>query len=218
VIMGLIGLCAVTGWRSRTASGSDLGWQMSKALGLTGLLGIAFWRYIDNWGHAGGAFVGSLLGFFHRWFLRQYSRPAAYGMGVLTSLVIAACAIAQVNADRREAPLRRDATLRAELFRREVAYRNLRSAPVLLDQQANHPLLASSLDALAGVLDRGATRADYRRLRALAAAAATRVLSDAEKAEFKQRAGALSAQLRGDLEVRLREFWKERQKTDLRNR
>jgi hypothetical protein len=48
--------------------------------------------------------------------------------------------------------------------------------------------------------------------------AGTRVLSEAEKAEFKQRAGALSAQLRGELDVRLREFWKERQTTDSRNR
>ncbi len=218
VIMGLIGLCAVMGWRSRTATGSDLGWQMSKALGLTGLLGIAFPRYIDNWGHAGGAFVGSLLGLLHRWFLRQYSRPAAWGMGIVSALVIGGCAIAQVSSDRREAPLRRDASLRTELYVREVAYRYLRAAPAVLDQQADHRLLASRLDALAGVLDRGATRSDYRRLRALAGAAATGVLSEAEQAEFKQRAGALAAQLRGELDVRLREFWKERRKTDVRNR
>ncbi|HMF37329.1 MAG TPA: rhomboid family intramembrane serine protease [Isosphaeraceae bacterium] len=218
VIMGLIGLCAVMGWRSRTAMGSDLGWQMCKALGLTGLLGIAFRGYIDNWGHAGGAFVGSLLGLMHRWFLRQYSRPSAWGMGMVSALVIAGCAIAQVNADRREAPLRRDDSLRKELYLSEVAYRNLRAAPALLDQQADHRLLASRLDALAGVLDQGATRSDYRRLRELAGAAATGVLSEAEKAEFKQRAGALSAQLRGELKVRLREFWKERRKTDARNR
>ena len=60
--MGLIGLGAVVGWRSRTARGNDLGWQMVKALGITGLLGIAFPRYIDNWGHAGGAIAGAALG------------------------------------------------------------------------------------------------------------------------------------------------------------
>ena len=53
---------------------------------------------------------------------------------------------------------------------------------------------------------------------ALAGAAATGVLSEAEQAEFKQRAGALAAQLRGELDVRLREFWEERRKTDARNR
>lgn len=218
VIMGLIGLCAVMGWRSRTPMGSDLGWQMFKALGLTGLLGIAFPRYIDNWGHAGGALVGCFLGLLHHWFLRQYSRPAAWGMGIVTTLVIAGCALAQVNADRREAPLRRDTTLRMELNAREVAYHNLRAAPKLLDEKADHRVLVSGLDAIAGVLDRGATRADYRRLHELAAAAVTRVLSEAEKDEFKQRAAALSAQIRGELEVRLREFWKERRKVAPRNR
>ena len=218
VIMGLIGLCAVMGWRSRTATGSDLGWQMSKALGLTALLGIAFRGYIDNWGHAGGAFVGSLLGLLHRWFLRQYSRPAAWGMGIVSALVIAGCAIAQMNSDRREAPLRLDATLRTELFVREVAYRNLRATPVLLDQQVDHRLLASRLDSLAAVLDQGADP-----LRLSPAARAGRRggnprLSEAEKAEFKQRSGALLSQLRGELDVRLREFWKERRKTDARNR
>jgi hypothetical protein len=154
----------------------------------------------------------------HRWFLRHYSRPSAWGMGIVTALVIAGCALAQVNADRREAPSRRDAALRKELKAREVAYHNLRAAPVLLDQKADHRLLASGLDAIAEVLDRGATRADYRRLRELARAAATRVLSEAEKAEFEQRAGALSAQLRGELDVRLREFWNERRRVDPRNR
>ena len=139
-------------------------------------------------------------------------------MGIVSALVIAGCAIAQINADRREAPLRRQATLRAELNAREMAYRNLRAAPTLLDQKADPRLLASVLDAIAGVLDGGTTRSDFRRLRELAAVAATRVLSEAERAEFKQRAGALSAQLRGELDVRLREFWKDRQKTDIRNR
>ena len=225
VIMGLVGLCAVMGWRSRTATGSDLGWQMFKALGLTGLLGIAFRSYIDNWGHAGGAFVGSLLGLLHRWFLRQYSRPSAWGMGVVMALVIAGCAIAQVNADRGEAPLRRQATslrrqatLRAEVNAREIAYRNLRAAPMLLDQKADPRLLARGLDLIAGVLDGGTTRSDFRRLRELAAVAGTRALTEAEQIEFKNRAGALSDQLRPELNDRLRELWKERRETDARNR
>jgi len=218
VIMGLIGLCAVMGWRSRTAMGSDLGWQMSKALGMTGLLGIAFPRYIDNWGHAGGALVGFPLGLLHRWFLRQYSRPTAWGMGSATALVIAGCIMAQVNADRREAPLRRQAILRAELNAREIAYRNLRAAPTLLDQKADPRLLPSVLGVIAGVLDGGTTRSDFRRLRELAAAAGTRALTEAEQIEFKQRAGALSDQLRPELDVRLRELWKDRRKAEARAR
>ena len=198
VIMGLIGLCLVIGWRSRSSREGELRWPMLVSLGLTALLGFVFRDYIDNWGHAGGALVGFGLGFADRRFLRGVRRPSAWGLGVMAGLVIVFCGMAQVVANRREAPLRRQALLRAELYAREVAYRNLRAAPVLLDQQADHRLLASRLDALAGVLDRGATRSDYRRLRELAGAAVTGVFSEAEKAEFKQRAGALSAQLRGE--------------------
>jgi len=218
VIMGLIGLCLVVGWRSRNSREGELRWHMLVSLGLTALLGFVFRDYIDNWGHAGGALVGFGLGFADWRFLRSVRRPSAWGLGVMAGLVIVFCGIAQLVASRREAPLRRQALLRAELSVREVAYRYLRAAPALLDQQADHRLLASRVDALAGVLDRGATRSDYRRLRALAGAAATGVLSAAEQAEFKQRAGALSAQLRGELDVRLREFWKERRKPDVRNR
>jgi len=125
-------------------------------------------------------------------------------------LVMVACGIAQLVADRREAPLRRQELLRTELKEREVAFRNLHVAPLLLDQKADPHLLARGLDLIAGVLDRGATRKDFRRLRALAATAATRSLTEAEKTEFKQRAGTLSQQLRPELDVRLRELWKER--------
>jgi membrane associated rhomboid family serine protease len=218
VIMGLIGLCAVMGWRSRSAMGSDLGWQMVKALGLTGLLGIVFPRYIDNWGHAGGVIVGASLGLMHGWFLRRYSQPSAWGAGIVTALVITGCGLVQVYADRRETPQRREIALRTELIQREVAYRNLRAALALLDRDANRRLLARGLDAAADVLDRGATRADYRRLRELAEAAAARVLSEAEKAEFKQRSDAMSARLRGELDIRLREFWNVRRKIKMRNR
>ena len=102
VVMGQVGLCAVIGWRSRRSMGGDLGWQMVKALVLTGLLGIAFPRYIDNWGHAGGALAGFPLGLLHRWFIRHRQAPSAWGLGVITSLAIAGCIMAQVAADRRE--------------------------------------------------------------------------------------------------------------------
>ena len=141
---------------------------MLVSLGLTALLGFVFRDYIDNWGHAGGALVGFGLGFADRHFLRGVRSPSAWGLGVMAGLVIVFCGMAQLVANRREAPLHRQALLREELYVREVAYRNLRAATVLLDQQADHRLLASRLDALAGVLDRGATRSNYRRLRELA--------------------------------------------------
>ncbi len=210
VVMGLVGLCALMGWRSRTDGGSDLGWQMIKALGLTGMLGIAFRRYIDNWGHLGGAIVGAILGLFHHGFLRRYSKPAGWGMGVVTTLVIAACGMAQVRADLREAPLRRDAELRVQLFMREVAQHNLRLAVAILDKEADSHLLTGRVEPFAGLFDRGSTRSDYRRLSELARAASKRTLLEAEKIEFKQRTAALEAQLSDQLKVRYREFWKER--------
>ena len=83
---------------------------------------------------------------------------------------------------------------------------------MLLDQKADPRLLARGLDVIAGLLDGGTTRSDFRRLRELAATAGTRALTEAEKVEFKQRARTLSDQLRPELDVRLRELWKGRRK------
>jgi hypothetical protein len=230
-------------------------------LGLTGLLGIAFPRYIDNWGHAGGALVGFPLGLFHRWFLRNHDRPPAWGMGVVTSLAIAGCGLAQFAADRREAPARRELAARLDLMAHESAYRVLRTAAVLGESKINARVFLRSIQNVADILDRGTTRDDYRRiwnlgvdaqtralsdeektelelklghlvsqllasvqffldrgptrteygrLKTLADLAQTRVLSDQEKAEFKQQIGALGGEVRRGLEVRVREFWKHR--------
>jgi hypothetical protein len=195
VIMGLIGLCAVMGWRSRTATGSDLGWQMSKALGLTGLLGIAFPRYIDNWGHAGGAFVGALLGLLHRWFLRQYARPAAWGMGVLMVLVIVGCGLAQWSADRREARAVRELTAFAERKILIDANRALGIVALLGESALDARKLSQLLEWDADLLDRVATRTVYRRLQFLAVTAQSRALTGAELVEFEQHLGQLSTQL-----------------------
>ena len=118
VIMGLIGLCLVVGWRSRSSREGELRWHMLVSLGLTALLGFVFRDYIDNWGHAGGALVGFGLGFADRRFLRGVRRPSAWGLGVMAGLVIVFCGMAQLAADRREAPLRRQALLRAEVYAR----------------------------------------------------------------------------------------------------
>jgi hypothetical protein len=261
VLMGLIGICAVVGWRARNSRERGLLWHMLMALGLTALLGIVFHYYIDNLGHAGGVLVGLLLGLADRRFLRNRSRPSAWGMGVLTSLVIAACGLAQFAADRREAPARRELAARRAVIGHETANRALRTVALLgesrvdvrvflaslqnvadlldrgttsedyrrtwnlgvaarsraLSEDEKHELelrlghLASELlEIVQPVLDRGTTRTDYRRLKALAAPARTRELTDAEKAEFKRLAGALGGQVRRELEARVRELWKER--------
>jgi len=216
VIMGLVCLCLVVGWRSRSSREGELRWPMLVSLGLTALLGFVFRDYIDNWAHAGGSLVGFGLGFADRHFLRSVGRPSAWALGVIAGLVIVFSGMAQLVADRREAPLRRQelrqALLRAEVNAREIAYRNLRAAPTLLDQKADPRLLARGLDVIAGLLDGGTTRTEFRRLRELAATAGTRALTEAEKVEFKQRARTLSDQLRPELDGRLRELWKVRRK------
>jgi membrane associated rhomboid family serine protease len=217
VVMGLIGLCAVVGWRSRTARGSDLGWQMTKALGITVVIGIALRPYIDNWGHAGGTIVGLALGLFHRVFLRRYAGPRAWGTGVLMALVIGGCVLAQYRLDRTQSPIRRDEaswmglhSRRLDLESRGVAYRSLRDAQAVLTVGADPRLLAVLMERAAPVLDQGPSRSEFRRLRELAQAAASRALTDPERDEFKGRAGPLATQLRSELRTAHREYRGER--------
>ena len=69
------------------------------------------------------------------------------------------------------------------------------------------------------MLDRGATRADFRRLRQIAALGAGRELTAEESDEFKHRARALATHVRGELDTLLREYWKERRRpSDTRTR
>jgi membrane associated rhomboid family serine protease len=184
VIMGLIGLCAVVGWRSRTPMGADLGWQMLKSLGLIALLGIVLHRYIDNWGHAGGAIVGFPLGFMHGWFLRQRNRPSAWGMGVLTGMVIAACGAAQLAADRRES--RALGELSAYLERRMYYDINRRLGILVLMGQddVDARVVVETLKKDKDILDHGETLAAYRRAGSLAEEVQVRAISQAEQEEF----------------------------------
>ena len=85
VIMGLIGLCAAGGLAIAHGQGKRPGLADVQGPGPDGIAGSRVNSYIDNWGHAGGAIVGFFLGFLHRWFLRQYSRPSAWGLGVISA-------------------------------------------------------------------------------------------------------------------------------------
>ncbi len=78
VIMGLVGLCAVAGLRSKTPMGLSLGRLMLFFIVVTAAIGIALPQYIDNWGHTGGALVGAVLGFMHRGLLRA-AQPRGVG-------------------------------------------------------------------------------------------------------------------------------------------
>jgi rhomboid protease GluP len=106
VVMGLVGLCAVVGWRARTRLGDYLRNQMILVIVLTAGLGLALsvsgMPILDNWGHACGAAVGALIGLANRVMTLQAGRSPARWAGLLGSAVLAASAAAQVADDRRE--------------------------------------------------------------------------------------------------------------------
>ena len=102
VVLGLVALCAVVGWRSRTRIGAFLRSQMVGLLIATALLGQMV-PIIDNWGHAGGALIGTAIGFAHRILIRTAQRPVAKWVGGLAVLLLIASGAAQVRDDRTEA-------------------------------------------------------------------------------------------------------------------
>ena len=69
ILLGLLALGAVVGWRSKTRIGSHLQKQMLLFLGLTAAMGIAMSNLVDNYGHLGGAILGLVIGLL---------RPAAF--------------------------------------------------------------------------------------------------------------------------------------------
>jgi rhomboid protease GluP len=111
VVMGLVGLAAVVGWRSRTRIGDHLRNQMIWVIGLTAGIGLAFqvggMPVIDNWGHAGGTLMGALIGLANRGLVRYARGKMAWVAGVLGVSVLAACGWAQVKDDRAEDVIRR---------------------------------------------------------------------------------------------------------------
>ena len=112
VLMGLVGLCAVVGWRSRTRIGEYLQRQMVWVLAITAMLGVGIlgvtWMLgqmrpiIDNWGHAGGTLVGAAIGFAHRPLVRTSKRRIARWAGAIAALLLVICGAAQFRDDRFE--------------------------------------------------------------------------------------------------------------------
>ena len=117
VLMGLVGLCAVVGWRSKTRVGEYLHRQMVLMLAITALLGVAIlvvtWLLgqmrpiLDNWGHAGGALVGAAIGFAHRPMIQASRSRVARWAGAIAALSLVACGAAQVRVDRVEDDIHR---------------------------------------------------------------------------------------------------------------
>jgi membrane associated rhomboid family serine protease len=185
IILGFMGLCAVVGMRSKSRLGRSLGFQMVLFLILTALLGILLWNHIDNWGHAGGALVGSVAGLAHTRFMNGVSKPSAWGAGVLTGLVIAACGAAQFRQDRREAPAR----LELRLMRRSSHLLSVARELAALSRRAQgRGDLATGVDrlrAIEQILD-GRSPAAVHESRTLLEAAAGRLPSDTERLVLSQ--------------------------------
>jgi membrane associated rhomboid family serine protease len=186
VIMGMIGLCAVAGFRSKIPDGRRLSRLMLIFIVLTAGLGAIFPRHIDNWGHAGGLAVGAAIGLAHRGLVARVGKPAAWGSGVLTALIILGCAVAQFVAERRDGPARleRSLVVRSNYLARAAA------ELVRLRQPDDPPLRVALAWKWLGVLEgllAGDARRDVQALRPLVAAEQTRPLSEDERRELNER-------------------------------
>ncbi|QEH36697.1 Rhomboid protease GluP [Aquisphaera giovannonii] len=192
VIMALIGLCAMVGWRSRTPMGSDLGWQMAKAVVMTGLLGVAFSRYIDNLGHLGGLLVGLPIGALHPRLLKRYGRPLSWFLGQVAAAVIVASGAAQWAAEFRHGTSQnasRDETLRRALDETNMTMRVL---SLLGERPEDRKDAARAFESAGAILEAAGGRVAFRRGAGLALQASRRRLTDAEEAELDRCLGSLS--------------------------
>jgi rhomboid protease GluP len=216
VIMGLVGLCAVAGLRSRTKMGMSLGRIMVFFIVVTAVIGAVFHQYIDNWGHAGGALVGAALGFRHRGFLKAARRPSAWGRGALATIVIAACGVAQAAADRREAPLRIEQNLVRRVALYERTYHVLARVDTLVRQRGDSSTIVKFLDGLLGApADLHLPIDELRRLHQVAESAAGRPLPDADARDFRARLAPLLEEVRREFLSERKNLWKHRDQARL---
>ncbi len=152
VICGMVALLAVAGWRMRSRFGSFLRRQMVLVLVLTALMGV-FIKNIDNFGHAGGAIVGAVIGLAHSWLERNAERHRLRWVGTLALFVLAAAFAGQFRADQVQA---RTARVQEQQLKQEVQVqgetlvRLLRLRACYLDLSRRGPSRAVPLD-LAGL-------------------------------------------------------------------
>ena len=205
VLLGLVALCAIVGWRLKTRKGDYLKAQMVMVLVITALLGLL--PIIDNWVHVGGALCGAALGFADPVLLRNAGRRRALWAGVVGVLVMVASAAAQFRDDRAEAPERaRQRWVLGEqsvaaLARVDQSYalatRSRASAfGRFLPKEARGAsvIALKNLEALRGELDRRPTSGDYRRVKALLERARTEPPTLREALEFRRHFRRLAEQ------------------------
>jgi rhomboid protease GluP len=120
VVVGLIALLAIAGWRSSSRFGDFVRGQMFLLLFLTGVMGL-FYPRLDNTGHATGAAVGLLIGLLHPLLLKAGRWPRRL-LGVVAALVLAAAAAVQYRAARVEIREESLAVARIQAQRLTLAY------------------------------------------------------------------------------------------------
>ena len=103
ILLGLIALAAVVGWRSRTRIGAYLQKQMVIFLALTAVLGLMMTGLVDNYGHLGGAIVGGAIGLVDHRLVRLSEFSWFRGLcWVFVLGVSTACLGSAIRADRSE--------------------------------------------------------------------------------------------------------------------
>jgi hypothetical protein len=119
ILLGLLALGAVVGWRSRTRIGAHLQKQMVILLALTAVMGVAMSGLVDNYGHLGGAIVGALIGLFDRTLTRlsgrKWFRASCWAVVLGVS---AACLGSAIRDDRAESDYRRRVEAAVSRYRR----------------------------------------------------------------------------------------------------
>ena len=109
ILLGLLALGAVVGWRSKTRIGAHLQKQMILLLGLTAALGVAMSGLVDNYGHLGGAIVGGGIGLFDRRLMAWSKSGRFRALCWLAVLGLSAtCLASAYRANRSEGDYRRD--------------------------------------------------------------------------------------------------------------
>jgi len=163
ILLGLLALGAVVGWRSRTRIGAHLQKQMVLLLVLTAVLGLVLSGLVDNYGHLGGAILGGLIGLFDRTLIRlsdfRWFRTLCW---VIVLGVLTACLGSAIREDRLEVHYRQqveEVVFRARLadtFRSALGELHaLYAAEVLRPDDSRGPMLELETLALNDLLSGG---------------------------------------------------------------
>ncbi len=131
VLFGLVGLIFVAGWRMKSRSGDYMRRQMFWKLIIYGVLaGVVGHSVLDNFGHAGGALAGAMVGFADPILFQVAGKLVARAAAVVATLVLASCVTAQAVSTRAE----------LDAIRRERAFQDVAWTGVFVEQMEQRKL------------------------------------------------------------------------------